>query len=82
MLIWHSWYNSTIHPATHALERFSQRTARKAGRQGVIPVDTDSEGSESEEEDGQGEVGGGVPEGVWANDSGSGEEWEPSDWGR
>jgi hypothetical protein len=55
---------------------------------GVIPVvgDVDSDakgagdGGEAVREDGE------IPDGVWAEgdgeDSGSGEEWDPKDWGR
>lgn len=72
-----SWYNSTIHPASEATFKLAQRIARLAGRDGVLPVDLES--SEKGDE--------GLNEGIWGGEgegdtSGSGEEWEPSEWGR
>lgn len=65
--------------------------ARSSGRKGVIPVP----GDESEEAD---DLGGDIEDetdeksanpgdrdeedGVWGSDVDSGQEWEPSDWGR
>lgn len=63
-----SWYRAEINPERYALERFTRRIARTAGRVGVIPVD--------EEETVQAE------DGMWGSDVDSGEEWKPSDWGR
>jgi len=55
---------------------------------GVIAVPGDEE--EGEEEDAREVVDAGELEGIWANgdggeeegDSGSGEEWDPKEWGR
>lgn len=83
--------------SSHALFRLAQRTARIAGWEGVVPVDLDeSEEEEEEEEEGREhdgedrEDGGDLRDGYWGghaegrgeSGSESGEEWEPSDWGR
>ena len=39
----YSWYTSPLHPERNALFQLAQRTARLAGRDGVIPVDVDIE---------------------------------------
>lgn len=67
----YSWYTSELNPERYAYERLACRVARLAGREGVIPVP----GDEDEDEE--------VPDDIWANDSGgSGEEWDPAEWGR
>ncbi|OCF37197.1 hypothetical protein I316_01104 [Kwoniella heveanensis BCC8398] len=64
------WYPAEIHPQTHAYERLARRIARLAGREGVIPVPGDED----------------IPGDVWGNSDGdsdgSGEEWDPKEWGR
>ena len=65
-----SWYTAEINPERYAFERFAKRIARDAGLTGVIPVDVE------DEEDGV------LAKKKQASDVDSGEEWEPSDWGR
>lgn len=44
-----SWYTSPLHPERNALFQLAQRTARLAGREGVIPVDVDIDVDENDE---------------------------------
>ncbi|GFZ45061.1 hypothetical protein JCM24511_02787 [Saitozyma sp. JCM 24511] len=68
------WYPAEIHAERYAYERFSHRVARAAGMNGVILPPGDEEEEEAEEADA--DVGD-----VWGSE-GSGEEWDPREWGR
>lgn len=76
-----SWYPSEVDNQLYAHERLARRIARKAGMSGVIPVAGDSDEDEEDvgvnAEDGEADI-----DGVWGSDVDSGQEWEPSDWGR
>ena len=66
-----SWYPSEPDAQISVYERLSRRIAREAGMEGVIPVPGDEDGSELDA--------------IWGDDdqgSGSGEEWDPKEWGR
>ena len=39
----YNWYEAEVHSARYALERLARRIARASGRDGVIPVDQDSD---------------------------------------
>jgi jumonji domain-containing protein 7 len=67
-----SWYPAEIHAERYAYERFSRRVARMAGMNGVILPP----GDEEEEAEADADVGD-----VWGSE-GSGEEWDPREWGR
>ncbi|WOO76864.1 JmjC domain-containing protein 7 [Vanrija pseudolonga] len=61
------WYPAELRAERYALERFAQRVARTAGRDGVIPLpeDTLDDGIWGDD-----------------SDVTSADEWDPKDWGR
>jgi hypothetical protein len=83
-----SWYPSEPDAQLWAYERLARRIAIEGGMKGVIPVVGDVDSDAKGAGDGDKEMGedGEIPDGVWAerdgDDSGSGEEWDPKDWGR
>jgi hypothetical protein len=66
-----SWYPSEPDAQISVYERLARRIAREGGMEGVIPVPGDEDLSELDH--------------IWGDDdqgSGSGEEWDPKEWGR